>query len=472
MSRKPEGNSSSRRDFLRLAATSTVAAGFAPAVLASRRTQTLKPETRRGSANDRIQLATIGMGIQGHIDTQSALRTGDIELVAVADCYDGRLAHAKEMFGNGVATTRDFREILARPDVDAVIVATSDHWHAQIAIEAMRAGKDVYLEKPMVQDIEEGPQVMEVARETGRILQVGSQRVSSLLSQKAKEMYEAGAIGELNMVQAKVNRNSALGAWQYTLPVDASPETIDWDRFLGNAPQRPFDPVRFFRWRNYWDYGTGVPGDLFVHLFSGVHYILGSNGPSRVMSTGGLRYWQDERDVPDIMVGLYDYPATDAHPAFNLVMQVNLADGSGGGDESLLIGSEGTISVGWGSVILRRQPRAEVSEDEIFRGYNSVFTYPKEGVENLLADWRQKNPNAPVKTQNVDVIEEKFDAPRGYNEHLEHHKNFFEAVRTRVPVVEDAAFGYRAAAPCILTNRSYREEKIYTWDPESMKVVS
>ena len=109
-----------------------------------------------------------------------------------------------------------------------------------------------------------------------------------------------------------------MGAWQYSIPPDATPENIDWDRFLGRAPKVPFEPIRLFRWRNYRDYGTGVAGDLFVHLFSGMHFITGAIGPERVYATGGLRFWKDGRDVPDVMLGLYDYPKTDKHPPFNL----------------------------------------------------------------------------------------------------------------------------------------------------------
>ena len=201
-------------------------------------------------------------------------------------------------FSRETVTLDDYRRMLDDKSIDAVIIATPDHWHARMAIDAMNAGKDVYLEKPMVQRVDEGQEVIDVQRQTGKVLQVGSQRVSSIVYAKAKELLAAGVIGPLNFIEARYDRNSAQGAWQYSIPTDASPQTVDWDQFLGHAPKRPFEPIRLFRWRNYQDYGTGVPGDLFVHLFSGIHHVLDSEGPTRVMATGGLRHWLDGRDVP------------------------------------------------------------------------------------------------------------------------------------------------------------------------------
>ncbi|MCX6606070.1 MAG: Gfo/Idh/MocA family oxidoreductase [Acidobacteria bacterium] len=293
--------SSSRRNFLQAAAL-TPAAGLSQVV----------------SPNDKIRFATIGIGGMGTGDTESALKTGLTEMVAVADIYQGRLDRAKERFGNHLYATRDYRQVLARKDIDAVVIATPDHWHARIATEALAAGKDVYVEKPMVQKVDDGIALVAAAKASGRILQVGSQRVSSVVYAKAKELLESGAIGELNLVEAWWDRNSAIGAWQYSIPPDATPANVDWDQFLGAAPKRPFEPIRLFRWRNYQDYGTGVAGDLFVHLFSGMHFITGAQGPSRVYATGGLRYWKDGRDVPDVMLGMYDYPSRGKMPAFNL----------------------------------------------------------------------------------------------------------------------------------------------------------
>jgi predicted dehydrogenase len=463
----------SRRDFLRVAATSTLAAGMAPAMVGAKPGETLRPApVRPVSPNDRIRFATIGMGIMGLGDSQLSVRIPGTEFVAAADLYDGRLVHTKEVFGNNVETTRDYRELIARDDIDAIIIATTDHWHVPMAIEALEAGKDVYLEKPAVHTIEEGPRLLSAAEKSGKILQVGSQRVSSVVYAKARELYQAGAIGQLNMIEARYNRNSALGAWQYTIPLDASPETVDWDRFLGSAPQRPFDPVRFFRWRNYWDYGTGVGGDLFVHLFSGIHFVLDSNGPTRVMSTGGLRYWKDGRDSPDVLMGLYDYPERDSHPPFTMALQVNFADGSGGEESFRFIGNEGTMTIGWGGVTVNRLAPALPSEDEVFRGWNSVRTFSNAQQGELLREFRAKRQQEPAPPPDPFGPEIVFRTPQGYNDQYDHFRVFYEAMRSREPVVEDAVFGYRAAAPALLSNMSYIDNRIYGWDPEAMRLVS
>ncbi len=329
-----------RREFLQVAAAGSAAASVTTVL----RAQT--PSSRTVAPGDRLQIALIGAGGQGMGDTRVALRVPGVELVAVADIYDGRLARSKELWGQKVFTSRDHREVLARSDVDAVIIATPDHWHARIATDAMKAGKDVYVEKPMVQHVEEGVGLVSTERETKRIVQVGSQRVSSIIYAKARELYRSGVIGQLNLVEAWINRNSALGAWRSSIPPDASPQTIDWERFIGHAPKRAFEPIRLFRWRNYRDYGTGIPGDLFVHLFSGIHCVLSSNGPTRVFSTGGLRFWDDGRDVPDVMLGLYDYPKTDAHPAFTLALRVNFAEGAGESQAFRFVGPAGVITIG------------------------------------------------------------------------------------------------------------------------------
>ncbi len=443
-----------RRDFFRMAAATSVAASTVRRLSAQD-----VPGAQSVAPNDRIQIATIGCGIQGISDTRTALKVPGVELVAVADVYDGRPIRAKEEWGNQVFTTRDYREVLARPDVDAVIIAAPDHWHAQMAIDAMKAGKDVYVEKPMVQDLDEGPRVIEAARQTGRILQVGSQRVSSIVYAKARELFRAGAIGELNLVEAWINRNSSIGAWQYSIPPDASPQTIDWDRFLGNAPKRPFDPTRLFRWRNYRDYGTGIPGDLFVHLFSGIHFVLDSIGPTRVMATGGLRYWNDGRDVPDLMLAMYDYPKAPAHPEFRLVLKVNFAEGAGESQAFRFVGPDGVLTIGGGAVTLSRRQRLKEPG-------HTADTFSRDMQEAFLTEYRAKYPEQQELRQGA---EEVYAAPSGYSDTYDHFRTFFDAVRTRQPVIEDAAFGLRAGGPAVLANHSYFENRPIGWDPEKMQ---
>lgn len=439
-----------RRHFL-----TTTAAGLAASALAAQETS---------SPNGRVQVATIGLGGMGTEDTHTSSDVPGVKLVAVADIYQGRLDHAREVFGKDIFTTRDYREVLARKDVDAVIIATPDHWHSTISIDAMNAGKDVYCEKPMVQRVDDGKPVIAAREKTGRIMQVGSQRVSSIVYQKAKDLYRSGAIGELNMVEAWWDRNSAIGAWEYSIPLDATPQNIDWDRFLGRAPKVPFEPVRLFRWRCYRDYGTGVAGDLFVHLFSGMHFVTGAIGPTRVYATGGLRFWKDGRDVPDVMLGLYDYPATDAHPAFNLALRVNFVDGAGESSGFRFVGSEGIMTIDDG-VTLSKQPR------ESEPGY-TIETFTDAMQKRMVDEYRKKYPRPPM---NADSIrpegEEKYLPPEGYSDHLDHHRNFIHAVRARKPVVEDPTFGFRAAGPALLSNISYFEQRMCKWDPGTMTLL-
>jgi len=414
-------------------------------------------------ANDNIQIALIGAGGMGQGDARYATSLPGVKLVAACDIYDGRLERVKEIWGNDLYTTRDFREVLNRKDVDAVIIGTPDHWHAPISILALNAGQDVYCEKPMIHSVDEGKRVIEAQKKSGRMFQVGSQYVSSMIFDKARQLLAAGALGEMNMVEAWLDRNTAVGAWQYSIPPDATPERIDWDRFLGNAPKRPFEPVRLFRWRNYDDYGTGVAGDLFVHLLSGLHFATGSIGPNRVYATGGLRFWKDGRDAPDVMLAMMDYPKTAAHPEFTFALRVNFASGGSGEKFGFrFVGSEGVMTTTMSELTLSRHPR------ETEPGY-TIGTFPKAVQEQFLKEYRAKYPE---QRPSADAMrpdrEEIFEPPRSHNAHLEHHKNFYAAVRSRKLFLEDAVFGMRTAAPALLCNMSVSKQRVYRWDPESM----
>ena len=417
-----------------------------------------QPNGHRTAANDHIQIALIGAGGQGQGDTKTALEVPGTRLVAVADCYDGRLAHSRELWGKDIFTTRDYREILARKDIDAVIIATPDHWHKQAAVDAMKAGKDVYCEKPMIHLYSDGPEIIDAARSTGRILQIGSQRVSSIVYAKAKDLLASGAIGKLNMVTARWDRNSSIGAWNYSIPLDANTETCDWPRFEGTAPRLPFSAERFFQWRKWKDYGSGVAGDLFVHLFSGTHFITGSHGPTRAMATGGLRFWKDGRDVPDVMLALFDYPE-----GFNLSLRVNFVDGGEESEGLIFTGSEGIMEIAGNTVSVSRTPLEKEP------GY-TVGTFTNEMQKQFISRYREKYPvEHPTGPPPVGL--EKFIASKGYSDSYDHFHNFFGSVRTRKPVVEDAVFGFRAAGAALLSNLSMEKESIIKWNPETMKLV-
>jgi predicted dehydrogenase len=409
------------------------------------------------AANDHIQVALIGAGGQGQYDTKQAVQVPGVKLVAVADCYQGRLDHSKELWGADIFTTRDYSEILARKDIDAVIIGTPDHWHKQASVDAMKAGKDVYCEKPMIHLYSDGPQMIETAKTTQRILQIGSQRVSSIVYAKAKELLASGAIGELNMVSAHWDRNSSIGAWNYTVPPDASAETCDWPRFLGTAPQIPFNAEHFFQWRKWKAYGTGVAGDLFVHLFSGTHFITGAHGPTRGMATGGLRYWKDGRDVADVMLALFDYPQ-----GFNLSLRVNFVDGGAESEGLTFTGSEGTMEIGGGGVTVIRVPRERAPG-------LTVETFPDAMQKSIRAEYAAKYPEVHFEGA-PPLAQERYQAPHGYSDSYDHFHNFFDAVRTRKPVVEDAVFGYRAAGAALLSNLSFERGAVVKWDPEAMKL--
>jgi len=466
---KKSENQNSRRSFLKKTMLGTAAITSAPTVLSGSYKQRLQLDSRyypetSFAPGDQINLALIGTGIQGIYDTTTALRVPGVKLVATCDLYTSRLDRAKELWGNDISVTRDYREILSRKDVDAVIIATPDHWHKRISIEALKAGKAVYCEKPMVQDFDEGHELIEAHKQSGQVMQVGSQGMSSLGNEKAKQLYEDGAIGELVMLDMYNDRYSAEGAWNYPIPPDASPDTVDFDTFLGSAPRVPFELKRFFRWRNYKDYGTGVAGDLFVHAFSTLNFVISSKGPNRAQATGGLRYWNDGRDVPDVSITLYDYPEAATHAAFNAAFRVNFIAGNGGGGNIRMVGTEGEMQVGSQSVKLIR-----AKLDMKPSGY-ALIAHTEENQKKIVAEYDRKY--ADDRSANLNIGETNWEAPRDYKGgHYDHFYNFFQGIRGEKKIVEDPTFGMRAAGAALLANESYYKGAPVNWDPEAMKLI-
>jgi len=461
-------NRSSRRSFIKKALGTAIITSTSASILAGPKTQELIPSShdfKKRGPNDNVNVAVIGMGIMGFNNAETTVQIPGVKLVAACDLYTGRLDHAKEVYGKELFTTKSYQEILDRKDIDAVIIATSDHWHDRISMDAMSKDKHVYCEKPMVHKLEEGAEVIATQKKTGKVMQIGSQRASSIVTEKTRDLLDSGAIGELVFVETYMDRHSANGAWQYSIPTDANAGTVDWDKFIGDAPKVAYDPVRFFRWRNYQDYGTGIAGDLFVHLFTGLHVVTGSTGPNRIFATGGLRFWKDGRDVPDVITGLYDYPASAKHPAFTVQTRVNFVDGSEAGERLRLIGTDGMIEMGWGGVKVTRN---KLSKDPGYGGWDSYETFTV-AQQKEYEQWYKSH--YPAGKPNMIDSDMEYRAPKDYNANYDHHASFYKGIREKAPIREDALFGMRAAGPALASNKSYFEKKIINWDPEAARLI-
>lgn len=461
-------NSSSRRRFLRQIGATTLASAaspFASFAAQGKAEERILHYERNISANDKIRIGVIGYGVQGHFDLDTALKVPGVELAGICDLYTGRIENAKEKFGKDLYTTRNYKELLDRPDIDAVLICTHDVWHARITLDALAKGKHVYCEKPMIYKIKEGYPVIAAAKKAGKVLQVGSQRVSSIGYAKAKELLAAGEIGKLNMVNAVYDRQSSIGAWEYTIPKDADAMTTNWDKFIEATEKMAFDAKKFFWWRAFKEVGTGVAGDLFIHLLSGTHLITNSKGPESIYSTGQFSYWKDGRNLPDVMSGVMQYPDSKEHPAFQMTLQVNFISGTGGQEVIQLVGSEGVIQVKGNNITVKHSLMPEAPG---FGGYDSVFTFSKGMQDEMQKEYDAKWTADQRKRKTKADIE--FKAPAGYSDHLDHFTNFFDSIRTGKVVVEDAEFGFRAAAPALACNESYFNKKIIKWDPVNMKL--
>jgi predicted dehydrogenase len=443
-----------RRRFVKIA----LEAGAAAATLA----KAPAAASRILGANDRINVGVIGVGSRGRYLLRWVMDVGGqtpavpppgprpevapkppdpalaARVVAVCDVYAKRRKAAAELAEcEGLA---DYRAMLDRPDVDAVLIATPDHWHARMAIEAMEKGKDVYLEKPVTLTIPEAREVALAVRKTGRVLQVGSNTTSSDQWWKARQAIQDGMIGKLIMSQGSYHRNSEDGEWNWKIDADAGPHAtgddyIDWNMWLGSAPKRPFDADRFFRFRKYWDYSGGIATDLFYHVMAPLNICWGeAQFPQRVVATGGIYVFADGREVPDTFTLLADYAK-----GHSLVLSSSMANDSH--IPGLIRGHEGTISI-------VPEGRFEGRVD-----YITVTPQP-------LARKRFK--------EKYGTIEMKIECePRE-----SHMENFLRCVRTRQKPVLDADTAYRAMVTIGMSVQSYREGRMLYWDAAQEKVVA
>jgi predicted dehydrogenase len=448
-----------RRDFMRMGAG-------AAALGAAAKVTVLEPLTLWAKAgpvapSDTIRFGIIGTGVEGCSLLGATLPISGVECVAAADLYDSRHIAAREALkGKNIDTTRDYRRILDRKDIDAVIVATPDHWHRKAVIDVVESGKDVYCEKPMSHSVEDGQAMVEAVQKNNRMCTVGSQRVSSILYHKAKEIWDSGRLGMVDTIMAAWDRNTDSGAWVYPIAPDASEQTIDWNTWLDGAPKRPFDPVRFFRWRCYKDYGAGLAGDLFVHLISGIHHITGTNRPAdRALSSGGIYHYKDGREFPDLLWTIYDYPH------FQLVLRCN-HNNDEVGEFFGFYGKKGTMTI-QGST-LRFKPQGPYETPE---GY-SVIGWPAKLRNEYYENWFKTHPRPAPGKFKVSEDEEVYTPPPGYSDMTDHLANFFNSVRTRKPVEENEVFGHHAAIGCHMSNEAYFTKRPAVWDATAKRITT
>ncbi len=439
-------NKNSRRDFLKQASVGITAGNALLAIPTYAQTTKIKnalAPNRILGANDRVNLASIGVGGRGTGVMKWAIETGQksqpAQLVAVCDVYRKRLNNAQTISKAEFATL-DYREVIVRKDVDAVIIATPDHWHAPIAIAAMNAGKDVYCEKPMTKTVEEAKKFTEVAKATNRVVQIGSQTTSSDQWWKARKAIQDGMIGDLLMSQGSYHRNSIEGEWNYKIDPAAGPNAkgddfIDWNMWLGSATKRAFSAERFFRFRKYWDYSGGIATDLFYHVVAPLNICWGeAQFPYKVMASGGTYVFKDGREVPDTFHLIAEFPK-----GHSLVLSSSMANSQH--IPGLIRGHEGTIMM---------VPHGQ------FEGKVDYITATAE---------RQFKDKFVAKFGSNEV---KLETDKTREDHM---TNFLRCVRTREKTALDAPTAYRAMTTIGMAVESYRSGKVLYFDERNERVV-
>jgi predicted dehydrogenase len=414
-----------------------------------------KPKMKAAGVNDSVSLGFIGSGVRGTGLIDEFKPIPNVKMLAVCDLYDGCLTRAKEQIGTPIDVTKDYRAILDRKDIDAVVIATPDHLHKKMVLDSLAAGKHVYIEKPMTWSLEEGQQIMAAEKSSGKLVMVGSQGKTSPLAAKTRELIQSGAIGKVNMIRMANHRNNAQGAWQYPVPPDASPQTVDWERFLGDRPKRPFDPNVFFRWRCWWEFSGGVATDLFVHLLTYLHEVMNVKAPVSVASFGGLWKWNDGRNVPDVMNSLFEYKE-----GFVADIYVDLANSSPTRGYTIM-GDQGTLIDERGKLVQYFEP-----VDHNVQSYGTL-QWPK-GLRaayyeerGWTAEGRPKQPLPPPKQP----LEIKIE--RGPS----HAEWFIISLREGKPSRENAEEGHFAAGAAHVANMAYRQGKRLKWDHKTNKVT-
>jgi predicted dehydrogenase len=422
-----------RRNFLKAAAIAA-----APGVISAQNT------------SKKVNIGWIGVGTRGYagLDWLHTAAPNDVQITAICDTYDGYIARAQDrlqtIWGAKAKAYKDYHDLLADKSIDAVYIMTPEHLHHDMTIAALKAGKNVYIEKPLAHTIEEGAEIVEAWKKSGKIVQVGTQNRSSSLYKKAKELIQQGMVGDVHFVRAFWYRNGLPNepSWRYVIPAEANPQNTDWMKFLGSAPQHDWDPHRYFQWRLYWDYSGGISTDLLVHQTDIVNFMLGKTVPKSCMASGGIYRWTDktdDRDVPDTLSAIYDYSDR---------MQLNYScylgnEFFGYGEE--ICGNEGTLRV------MNRQDL--YFEPEMYNNHRT--DRPNRAPENIKA-------RAAI----------HINGPQEYKESdgaINHFRNFIMSVLGKETPIAPPPVGQQAAISGHMATLSFKNQKKVVWDEPSSK---
>jgi predicted dehydrogenase len=403
--------------------------------------------------SDKINVGIIGVGARAQQIMDTMLMVPDLEITQVCDAYTGRVKRAITRANGRPKEVKDYRQILQDKSIDAVLIATPDHWHKQMAIEAVEAGKDVYIEKPLTYKVDEGLEIIRAVKSTDRIFQVGSQGCSGADQRKARDIIASGKLGQITMIRAYFNRNTAGGAWIYPIPPDASRKTVDWDKFQGPAPKHQFDLPRFFRWRCYQDYSGGIATDLFVHLCTTIHFLMDVEAPQQVMGMGDLYRWKTSRDVPDTINASLKYKEgfmVNMSGTFNNTMS------SGAGFQ--ILGTEGSLEIGGR---LTFYPETPVENDRWV-----VRSWPTAMEEAYYADPKMVEYETKARARAAANEPEVIDVPGESSAEMNHVMNWVNGIKTRNMPYESAEVGHRACSVAHMVNQSIETGNSVWWDFE------
>ena len=444
--------SMNRRQFLQKSALAAAAVSAAGAP----RKASAQINNSAGLSVKPVRLGFIGVGIRGTLLMEAASGIAGVQIVAASDCYKGHLDRAQELISPAPTVTGDYTELIAHADIDGIVVAAPDHWHLKMTQEALAAGKHVYIEKPMTHSWEEGEAFIAAADKSGKAVQVGSQYVSMGCARKAAEFIREGLLGQVSLVEGKIHRNTATGAWYYPIPPDASPATVDFKRFLGPAPAREFDLRRFFQWRLVWDYSGGLPTDLFVHLITATHQLMGVQEPESVFTFAGIYHWKTYREVPDQMTSMVKYPD-------GFVLRLTSTAGNGHpGPLLTFYGSAGTLEYNGDSFKYFSEPRTDNFS-------YSTHSWPKATTARFKELMGLNDRLGPIDgVEAADPVE--YRSPNDEDSTRAHMRNWIEAVRTGGKPIEDVRFGHHAALVGHMCNLSHQSGKPVRWNKATRKV--